>query len=98
MRTRATRRMVTAVSVASLALACAATPAAPQKGDEKPNSYGPVVIKESFHSIMERMKRAKPQVMRRQQDLLERRYDLSDRPVRGTTMSRGKLSSPAPSP
>jgi cytochrome c peroxidase len=57
---------------------------------ERPSSYGPVVIAESFESIMERMKAAKPQVMRRQRQLLEDRYDLADRPAPGATMSRGK--------
>jgi hypothetical protein len=32
----------------------------------------------------------KPQVMRRQADLLEQRYDLSDRPMRGVMMSGGR--------
>ena len=36
------------------------------------------------------MKRAKPEVMQRQMDLLRARYDLSNRPAKGVTMSRGK--------
>jgi cytochrome c peroxidase len=54
------------------------------------SSYSPVVIKESFESIMVRMKAAKPEVMKRQMDLLGERYDLSNRPAVGVTMSRGK--------
>jgi len=54
------------------------------------SSYSPVVIKESFATIVARMKAAKPAVMKRQMDLLNERYDLRDRPARGVTMSRGK--------
>ena len=54
------------------------------------SSYSPVVIKESFEAIMARMKAAKPEVMKRQMDLLNERYDLSNRPSAGATMSRGK--------
>jgi len=39
---------------------------------------------------MERMKADKPTVMQRQVDLLNARYDLSDRPAEGVTMFRGK--------
>ncbi len=54
------------------------------------SSYSPVVIKESFEAIMTRMKATKPEVMKRQMDLLNDRYDLSNRPAAGVTMSRGK--------
>jgi len=54
------------------------------------SSYSPVVIKETFQAIMDRMKAAKPGVMKRQMDLLSERYDLSNRPAQGVTMSRGK--------
>ena len=53
-------------------------------------SYAPVDIKEDFASIMARMTAAKPEIMKRQMDLLNERYDLSDRPAKGVTMSRGK--------
>ena len=56
----------------------------------KESSYAPVVITEDFDSIVARMKTAKPQVMKRQMDLLKERYDLSDRPAEAVTMSRGK--------
>jgi len=54
------------------------------------SSYSPVVIKDSLEAIMARMKAAKPEVMKRQMDLLKERYDLSNRPAAGVTMSRGK--------
>jgi cytochrome c peroxidase len=57
---------------------------------KKASSYSPVVITEPFDSIMARWKAAKPEIMKRQMDLLSARYDLSDRPVKGLTMSRGK--------
>jgi cytochrome c peroxidase len=59
----------------------------PSKGE---SSYSPVVIKESFESIMARMKAAKPEVMKRHMDLLNVRYDLTNRSASGVTMSRGK--------
>ena len=56
----------------------------------KGSSYAPVVIREEFATIMARMKAAMPEVMKRQMDLLNGRYDLSNRPAPGVTMSRGK--------
>ncbi|HUW83560.1 MAG TPA: cytochrome B6 [Phycisphaerae bacterium] len=56
----------------------------------KPSSYAPVVIEEDFDAIMARMKAAKPEVMKRQMDLLADRYDLGDQAAEGATMSRGK--------
>jgi len=56
----------------------------------KRSSYAPFDIKEDFAAIMDRMKAAKPQVMKRQMDLLNERYDLSNRPAKGVTMSKGK--------
>jgi cytochrome c peroxidase len=56
----------------------------------KSSSYAPVVITEDFQSVMTRMTAAKPEIMKRQMDLLHERYDLSDTPARGVTMSRGK--------
>ena len=44
-------------------------------------SYSPVDIKEEFASIMARMKAAKPAVEKKHMDLLNERYDLSDRPA-----------------
>ena len=58
--------------------------------DQKPSSYAPVVIKEDFQAVMARMSAAKAEVMKRQMDLLQERYDLSNRPSKGVAMSRGK--------
>src|SRR5262249_26852449 len=57
---------------------------------DRTSSYLPVDIKEPFSSVMSRMKAAKPEVMQRQLSLLEQRYDLSDRPAKDVTMTRGK--------
>src|SRR5659263_486520 len=53
-------------------------------------SYAPVDIKEDFASIMARMRAAKPVVEKKHMDLLNLRYDLSNRPAKDVTMSRGK--------
>ncbi len=55
-----------------------------------PTSYAPVVVNEDFATVMQRMKAAKPDIQRRHRELLERRYDLGDRPNRAVTMSGGK--------
>ncbi len=57
---------------------------------KKATSYSPVVITEPFDSIMKRMQAAKPDIMKRHMNLLEQRYDLSNRPAQGVVMSRGK--------
>ena len=57
---------------------------------QKKSSYSPVVITEDFSAIVARMKAAKAEVMKRQMDLLDARYDLSNRSVSGVSMSRGK--------
>ncbi len=57
---------------------------------KKASSYSPVVITEPFDSILARWKAAKPEIMKRQMDLLSTRYDLNDHPARGVAMSRGK--------
>jgi len=61
-----------------------------QESKKKVSSYMPVVITEDFATVMARMKAAKPEVMKRQMDLLNMRYDLSNRPAAGVIMSRGK--------
>ena len=57
---------------------------------KKPTSYSPVDIKEDFASTMVRLKAEKPAVEKKHKDLLNERYDLSNRPAKGVTMSRGK--------
>jgi cytochrome c peroxidase len=61
-----------------------------QEAGQKRSSYMPVDTKEDFATTMARMKKAKPEVMKQQMDLLNERYDLSNRPAKGVTMSRGK--------
>jgi len=53
-------------------------------------SYAPVAITEDFDVTMMRMKANKSEVMQRQMDLLNQRYDLSNNPAPNVTMSRGK--------
>ncbi len=45
---------------------------------------------ESFDDMVVRLQKEKPQFATRQRALLAERYDLSDRPAAGVTMSRGK--------
>lgn len=61
-----------------------------QEPIQKGTSYSPVDIKEDFAAIMARMKVAKPEVMKRQMDVLNARYDLANRPAKDVKMSRGK--------
>jgi cytochrome c peroxidase len=51
------------------------------------SSYANVVITEDFETIRDRMVKAKPEIMKRQLDLLAERYDLSDRPAKDVMMS-----------
>ena len=57
------------------------------------SSYMPV-NEEDFRTVLARMRAAKAEIEKRQRDLLASRYDLSDRPVAGATMSRGKATRP----
>lgn len=45
---------------------------------------------DEFGQVMAKMKAAKAEVEKRQTDLLKARYDLSDRPAKGITMTRSK--------
>jgi len=58
-----------------------------KRGD---TSYFQVDQKESFASVMKRMKADKPKAEKRHQDLLTKRYDLSNRPAKDAAMFRGK--------
>ena len=62
----------------------------PEETGKTRSSYAPVDIHESFSKIMIRMAAAKPEVMKRHMALLEQRYDLTDRPAKEATMSKGK--------
>jgi cytochrome c peroxidase len=81
-------------TLASAALFLPFTLAAQDRPAEKPadapSSYTPVVPKETFDATMKRMSAAKDGVNKRHQNLLNERYDLSDRPVQGVTMAKGK--------
>ena len=61
-----------------------------QAVQQKGTSYAPVDLKEDIALVIARMKAAKPEVMKRQMDLLKERYDLANRPAKDVTMSRGK--------
>jgi cytochrome c peroxidase len=58
----------------------------PQRGE---TSYIPVATEIDFDALVERMRAAKEEVMRRHMQLLESRYDLADRPS-DARMTRGK--------
>lgn len=73
-----------------LCVAATVAPGLASAADPPPSSYAPVVIKESFETIKSRMEGEKRGIMQRQLSLLERRYDLANRPAPGVTMSRGK--------
>ena len=53
-------------------------------------SYAPVALPEGFAAIRARREAGKAALRKRQMDLLHDRYDLSDRPAAGATMSGGK--------
>lgn len=70
----------------TLLLCCSLTARA---GDDS-QTYLPVIFDKPFKDIMAEDKAAKPKVMKKQSDLLERRYDLRDRPLGQITMSGGR--------
>ena len=76
--------LLTTIIVGGLSLAYA------QQEQRGATSYMPVDIKDSFASIMARMKAAKPDIEKEHTNLLSARYDLSNRPAKDATMSRGK--------
>ncbi len=77
------------IVIALVALVCTALLTA--WAEDKPaSSYAPVVMQESFAQTMAKMEAAKPAIEQRQAALLKERYDLSDKPAQGVTMSRGK--------
>jgi len=63
-----------------------ATPPAPRGS----TSYAKVDQTEPFDKVMARMKKAKPTLLEKHRQLLEKRYDLSDRSETEVRMSRGK--------
>jgi cytochrome c peroxidase len=77
------------LSVGIIVGVLAAQAQSPAKPDPPKSSYISV-NEEDFRTVSARMKAAKAAVMKRQMDLLAARYDLSDRPAAGVTMSKGK--------
>ncbi len=94
MRTR--RKLMRSLGVVSAGILSASlistnvVSAAGQDTQSVKNSYMPVEDKESFQTVHDRMAAAKSGIMKRQMDLLDERYDLSDRPARGVVMDRTK--------
>ncbi len=78
------------IGVGFAALAAMGWKLAALQAEPPANSYAPVVMQQDFDTTMTMMSAAKPDIMRRQMELLEERYDLTDRPAKGVTMSRGK--------
>ncbi len=78
------------VAVAALGLALLGCYQLAAADEALKSSYAPVVEKETFQQTLKRMSGEKDAINRRQADLLNQRYDLSDRPANGVTMSRGK--------
>ncbi|HEY5849788.1 MAG TPA: hypothetical protein VIT62_03355 [Lysobacter sp.] len=74
-----------AISISVLGLSCMAL------ADDPPaSSYAPVTPSDTFANVKKKMEGDKGGVMKRQQGLLEQRYDLSNKPAQGVTMSGGK--------
>lgn len=100
MKTRlVTGVLLGAAAAATLALSAAAqapTQSKPKKQAPLPapqrgvSSYMDVTVEASFDEIYKNGTTAKPKMMQRHRALLEERYDLSNRPVKGVTMTRGK--------
>jgi cytochrome c peroxidase len=92
---------VTAVGTLAIAISGVAMVSIPRSAPAQSNqssslpasrgqtSYIPT-IEDDFPTVMQKMSAAKPEIMQRQQNLLNERYDLSNRPTQGVTMGRGK--------
>lgn len=74
----------------SLSVADSAPPQTAPSNNSVPSSYLPVVIHETFASILQRMSSAKEAINEQQQQLLKQRYDLSNKPSKAVTMTNGK--------
>jgi cytochrome c peroxidase len=85
MRARSMLRVLAALLFGTVVWHCANS-----KAQQPATSYSPVVMQEDFAKVVEKMSAAKPEIMDRQMKLLADRYDLSDRPVKNVTMTRGK--------
>jgi len=86
-----TRGTVLCVGLSALiAVVASAAAVHAEEAAKKASSYMSPVAAESFQSTMTKMKAAKPEVIKQHTALLEQRYDLSDNPLKGAAMSRGK--------
>lgn len=91
-------RLVGVAVAAALALGLSVPTPAQQRassgdipaGARGETSYLPVAHDKPFKQIYKEFSAKKPQMIERQRALLERRYDLSDRPAKGVSMSGGK--------
>ncbi|RUR26975.1 cytochrome B6 [Legionella qingyii] len=82
--------MVLTASIVSLAFADTPKPQPAPATTSVPSSYMPVVIHETFQSILQRMSSEKQAINERQHELLKKRYDLSNNPSKTAKMSNGK--------
>jgi cytochrome c peroxidase len=94
MKTRVFRRHGFAALSAGIVMALAGlllaqAPEKPRPAKKDPKTYLPVVVDKEFETIMREDEAARKDVMARHQALLERRYDLSDRPSK-VIMSGGR--------
>ena len=89
MKPSARKRLWTLLATAGV-LAGVSGALAQQDPTRGATSYSPVDITVPFSTTMEKMKAAKAGIEKRQADLLAERYDLSNRPAKGATQSRGK--------
>lgn len=82
--------LLAALSSGMLSVGYSDTNTATDTKPKLPSSYAPVVINETFQSILQRMSAARQSIDDKQQALLQQRYDLSNNPSKTTTMSNGK--------
>lgn len=83
-------KRATIVLISTVGLSCLVASA------DQPSSYAPVDIKQDIETTIQKMSAAKADIMKRQMDLLNERYDLSDKPAGGVKMSRGKAVQAGP--
>ena len=84
MRCRIFIRTALAGAVAAIAVGAHAQP------QERPTSYMPLDLTESFDSVLSRMRAAKAGVEKKHATLLAERYDLANRALPGAKMTKGK--------
>jgi cytochrome c peroxidase len=90
MRSAGSRLAVAGCAATIAVLLLAGTVPAQTGGGKRVTSYAPVAVDPDFAAKMKEMKAAKAAVLERHQALLSERYDLSNRPAKGVTMTRGK--------